>query len=68
MWPIEEKELVTSHCSRLEYCHHWLPIHKRIVYAFLLSGGLLKYPLGEMDVPNSLALGLAMGHALAKRT
>ena len=36
MWPIEEKELVTSHCSRLEYCHHWLPIHKRIVYAFLL--------------------------------
>ena len=68
MWSIEEKKLVTSHCSRLDYCLLWLPTRKRTVCAFSLSGDLLKYPLGGVDVPNSLALGLAMGHALAKGT
>ena len=68
MWTIEEKKLVTSHCSRLDYCLHLLPTLKRIVCTFSWSGDLLKYPLGEVDVPNSLAFGLAIGHALAKVT
>lgn len=43
--------------------NYLLPTYKRIIYAFSLSGDLLKHPLGEVDIPDSLAFGLAMGHA-----